>query len=40
VIAVEFDLPEIGRYQLLVTILLPDDQAVGVTLGPVLAVVP
>lgn len=38
--AVEFELPEIGRYQLLGTVLFPADNAAEVALGPVLAVVP
>jgi hypothetical protein len=38
--AVEFDLPETGNYQLLAVILLPDDGAVGITLGPELSVIP
>jgi hypothetical protein len=37
--ALDFDLPALGRYQLVGMVLLPDDSAVGVTLGPMLTVV-
>jgi hypothetical protein len=36
----EFDVPETGNYQLLAMVLLPDDGAVGITLGPMLSVIP
>lgn len=36
----EFALPEVGRYQLLGMVLLPDIDIVGVTLGPLLNVIP
>jgi len=39
-IVVEFDLPEIGNYQLLAFVLLPDGGAVAITLGPMLSVIP
>ena len=39
-VALEFDLPAIGEYQLLGLVLLPDDGAAGITLGPMLSVVP
>ena len=39
-VMVEFDLPRIGNYQLLAFVLLPDNGAVGITLGPVLSVIP
>ena len=38
--AVECNLPETGNYQLLATILFPDDGAVSVTRGPMLSVIP
>jgi hypothetical protein len=38
--AVEFAAPKIGRYKLLGTVLLPDGNAVGVALGPVLHMIP
>lgn len=38
--ALDFDLPALGRYQFVGMVLLPDDSAVGVTLGPLLMVVP
>jgi hypothetical protein len=37
---IDFDLPPLGCYQLLGMVLLPNDRAVGVTLGPVVTVVP
>jgi hypothetical protein len=36
----EFDLPEVGRYQLIGTVLLPDGNVAGVTVGPLLTVLP
>ena len=37
---VEFATPRVGRYRLLGTVLLPDGDAAGVALGPVLHIVP
>jgi hypothetical protein len=37
--SVEFEMPEVGQYQLMATIMLPDHDAAGVLLGPVLTVV-
>jgi hypothetical protein len=39
-VTLEFDLPDIGQYQLLALVLLPDDGAAGITLGPTLSVIP
>lgn len=39
-VALQFPLPELGRYQLVGLVLLPDKDKVGVTLGDVLNVVP
>lgn len=35
----EFNLPDVGRYRVLATVLLPDEGAAGLALGPVLTVV-
>ena len=35
-----FELPEVGRYQLFGTVLLPDGDVAGVAVGPILTVVP
>jgi hypothetical protein len=39
-ITVEFPPPKVGRYQLAGMVLLPDGETVGVTLGPILIIVP
>jgi hypothetical protein len=36
--AVDFDVPQVGNYQLLGTVLLPSEQAAAITLGPLLTV--
>ena len=36
--AIDFDVPQVGNYQLLGTVLLPNEQAAAVTLGPLLTV--
>ena len=38
--AVEFTAPEVGRYQLLSTVVISDYNALGVTVGPKLKVIP
>src|SRR5262245_25814079 len=38
-VTLDFDLPNIGQYQLLAVILLPDDGAAGITFGPMLSVI-
>lgn len=35
----EFSLPDVGRYRIMATVLLPDEGAAGLALGPVLTVV-
>ena len=39
-VTLDFDLPNIGQYQLLAVVLLPDNGAAGITFGPTLAVIP